>query len=104
MIKANNTKYKFVAVASTWDASSKKLLPQFYKVMILASVPDANFEAYTVDQNQQSGTDADQAYKVKKAPTVLVLQEGKEVGRISGEPNGSLEDALAQVIMRNNDK
>ncbi|UYQ93087.1 hypothetical protein MKQ68_23685 [Chitinophaga horti] len=100
LIKANNTKYKFVAITSTWDAAGKKLLPQFYKIMIMASVPETNFEAYAVDQNQHSGTKADDRYKVKTAPAIVVLKEGKEVGRINGEPSGALEDAIAGIIMK----
>lgn len=104
VIKANNTKYKFVALASTWDAASKKLLPEFYKVMILSSVPEENFEAYTADQKQQTGTDADRNYKFKTTPTFLVLKEGKEVGRITTQPNGSLEADIANIIFKANDK
>lgn len=103
-IKANNTKFKFVAIASTWDASSKKLLPEFYKVMILASVPEENILAYAADQSQQTGTDADRTYKFKKAPTFLLLKDGKEIGRIAAESNEPLETAFANLILKANDK
>ncbi|WP_157986429.1 hypothetical protein [Chitinophaga alhagiae] len=103
-IKTNKEKIKLVALVNTADEASRKLLPEFYKVMILASVPEENIQMYGVDNSGNSGSEAADGYKVKKVPTILVLQNGKEEGRITAGSSGSVEENLAQILMKMNAK
>ncbi|MGX5818403.1 hypothetical protein ACWKWU_09420 [Chitinophaga lutea] len=102
-IKANKDKIKLVALVNTADETSRQLLPAFYKVMILASVPEENIQMYGTDNSGDTGNSAiDDSYKVKRAPVILVLQEGKEKGRISGAPKVSVEEDIAQILLKIN--
>lgn len=103
-IKTNKDKIKLVALVNTADEASRKLLPAFYKVMILASVPEENIQMYGVDASGDSGNPAADGYKVKKVPTILVLSGGKEEGRITGGSKESVEQDLAQILMKMNAK
>ena len=103
-IKTNKDKIKLVALVNTADEASRKLLPAFYKVMILASVPEENIQMYGVDGSGDTGNPAADGYKVKKYPTILVLQDGKEEGRISGGAKESVEQDIAQILMKMNAK
>lgn len=103
-IKTNKDKIKLVALVNTTDEASRKLLPQFYKVMILASVPEENIQMFGVDESGNTGNSAADGYKVKKVPTILVLQNGKEEGRITGSSNETIEQDLAQILMKMNAK
>lgn len=103
-IKTNKDKIQLVALVNTTDEASRKLLPEFYKVMILSSVPEESIHMYGMDNSGNSGDAKADSYKVKKYPTILVIRDGKEEGRITGAPKSSIEDDLAQIIMKMNAK
>jgi len=103
-IKTNKDKIQLVALVNTTDDASKKLLPAFYKVMILASVPEESIHLYGADNSGTTGDTVADGYKVKKLPVILVMRDGKEEGRISGTPKQTVEDDLAQIIMKMNNK
>lgn len=103
-IKTNKDKVQLVALVNTTDEASKKLLPAFYKVMILASVPEESIHLYGADNSGNTGDSVADGYKVKKLPVILVMRDGKEEGRISGSPKQTVEDDLAQIIMKMNNK
>ncbi|WP_343305039.1 hypothetical protein AAHN97_26210 [Chitinophaga niabensis] len=103
-IKTNKDKIQLVALVNTTDDASKKLLPAFYKVMILASVPEESIHLYGADNSGNTGNTVADGYKVKRVPVILVMRDGKEEGRISGSPKQTVEDDLAQIIMKMNNK
>lgn len=103
-IKTNKDKIQLVALVNTTDEASKKLLPAFYKVMILASVPEESIHLYGADNSGETGNAVADGYKVKRVPVILVMRDGKEEGRISGSPKQTVEDDLAQIIMKMNNK
>lgn len=103
-IKTNKDKIQLVALVNTTDDASKKLLPAFYKVMILASVPEESIHLYGADNSGNTGNTVADGYKVKRLPVILVMRDGKEEGRISGSPKQTVEDDLAQIIMKMNNK
>lgn len=103
-IKTNKDKIQLVALVNTTDDASKKLLPAFYKVMILASVPEESIHLYGADNSGNTGNAVADGYKVKRVPVILVMRDGKEEGRISGSPRQTVEDDLAQIIMKMNNK
>lgn len=103
-IKTNKDKIQLVALVNTTDDASKKLLPAFYKVMILASVPEESIHLYGADNSGNTGNTVADGYKVKRLPVILIMRDGKEEGRISGSPKQTVEDDLAQIIMKMNNK
>ncbi|WP_157962753.1 YbbN family protein [Chitinophaga deserti] len=103
-IKTNKDKIQLVALVNTTDEASRKLLPEFYKVMILASVPEESIHMYGTDNSGNTGNEKADGYKVKKYPTILVMRDGKEEGRISGAAKATIEDDLAQILMKMNAK
>ncbi|QEH40352.1 hypothetical protein [Chitinophaga sp. XS-30] len=103
-IKTNKDKVQLVALVNTSDAGSRALLPKFYKVMILASVPEESIHLYGFDNSGNSGDAVADGYKAKKLPVILVMRDGKEEGRISGTPKETVEQDLAQIIMNMNKK
>lgn len=101
-LKTNKDKIQLVALVNTKDDASRKLLTEFYKVMILASVPEESIHLYGADGNGHTGDEVADGYKVKKVPTILVMRDGKEEGRISGMPKESVEQDLSQIVMKMN--
>lgn len=103
-IKTNKDKIQLVALVNTTDPASKELLPKFYKVMILSSVPEESIHLYGFDDSGNSGDAVADGYKTKRLPVIMVMRDGKEEGRINGSPKETVEQDLAQIIMKMNKK
>ncbi|MBW8685811.1 thioredoxin family protein [Chitinophaga rhizophila] len=101
-IKNNRGRFNVVAVVGTWEDQSRLRLPELYKIMILGGSPDEQVVTYGVDEKLQTSTPQD--YKVKKLPTFILLREGKEIGRISGDVGESLESDMAKILLKANKK
>lgn len=99
-LKSNKDKVQLVALVNTSDAASKELLPKFYKVMILASVPEESIHLYGFDNSGKSGDAVADGYKAKRLPVIMVMRDGKEEGRITVSPKETVEQDLAQIIMK----
>ena len=99
-LKSNKDKVQLVALFNTSDEASKELLPKFYKVMILASVPEESIHLYGFDDSGKSGDAVADGYKAKRLPVIMVMRDGKEEGRITGSPKETVEQDLAQIIMK----
>lgn len=99
-LKSNKDKVQLVALVNTSDAASKELLPKFYKVMILASVPEESIHLYGFDDSGKSGDVVADGYKAKRLPVIMVMRDGKEEGRITVSPKETVEQDLAQIIMK----
>jgi hypothetical protein len=100
MVKSNKEKVQFISIVNLEDEKNHALFAQFMKTMILASVPSENLLLYASDKNNITGNpDADQ-YKVKRTPVFIVRVGDKEIGRVSGAPKNSIEQDLAEILMR----
>jgi hypothetical protein len=98
-IKANRDKFNVVALIGTWDAQSRDLFPKLYKVMVLAGSPETQMLIFGADEKLDTG--APQEYKLKKVPTFIIQKEGKEIGRISGDVNESVEAEISRILLKN---
>ncbi|WP_123891710.1 hypothetical protein [Chitinophaga costaii] len=104
-IKSKRTKFNVVAIGGTWDPASQDALPKLVKILILASYSTETIDIYGVDQKNDAGVNV--PFKFKRIPTFIITREGKEVGRINGNPEGSnIETELSQILLKatKNDK
>lgn len=97
-IKSNRDKFNVVALIGTWDEQSRILFPQLYKVMVLAGSPETQMLIFGADQKLDTGAPTE--YKLKKVPTFIILKEGKELGRISGSVDESIEADIAKILLK----
>ena len=101
-IKDNRGKFNVVAFVGTWDDQSRTMLPELYKILILGGSPDEQITTYGADEKMETGAPTD--YKVKKLPTFIMLRDGKEIGRISGDLDDTLEGDMAKILLKANRK
>ena len=97
-IKSNRDKFNVVALIGTWDEQSRILFPQLYKVMVLAGSPETQMLIFGADEKLDTGAPTE--YKLKKVPTFIVLKEGKELGRITGSVDESIEADIAKILLK----
>ena len=101
-IKDNRGKFNVVAFVGTWDDQSRTMLPELYKILILGGSPDEQITTYGADEKMETGAPTD--YKIKKLPTFIMLKDGKEIGRISGDLDDTLEGDMAKILLKANRK
>ncbi len=88
-----------VVFFGTWCTFCRHWLPRFLKTLEVAANPRITAEFVGVSESGGEPKDAIARYKVTETPTFIVLQGGKEVGRIENEPNkGSIEEDLVGIL------
>ncbi|MCD6063356.1 MAG: hypothetical protein K0R82_1267 [Flavipsychrobacter sp.] len=101
LLKENLSQYRLITFMGTWCDDSHVLIPQLYKVLTDARFPMEELTMYGVDRTKTTTDGAHTQYSINLVPTVIVLRNGKEVGRITESPRKSLEADLANIIRAN---
>jgi hypothetical protein len=90
--------YRFVVFAGTWCEDTQHWLPRFYKTIQEADIPEYAIEMYGVDRKKRALNHEEKVYKILYVPTIIVMHQQREVGRIVESPAGSIEEALLNII------
>ena len=73
---------QFVVFGGTWCEDTQFVLPKFFKIQEKSGIADETITLFGVDRAKKSlGSIAD-AFDVKLVPTIIVMKEGKEIGRV----------------------
>lgn len=94
----NLPQYQMVVLMGTWCEDSQEMLPQMYKLLKLTNFPSKNYTMYGLDLQKKGYKDEHTKYNVTHVPTVILLKDGKEVGRIVETVKVSLEADLKDII------
>ncbi len=91
--------YKLVLFLGTWCSDSHELVPKFLRLLDICHFPQGQLTIYGADRDKETGTGLEKKYKVSLLPTIIVLQNNKEVGRITETVSRSVEDDLLDIIL-----
>lgn len=97
-LKSELNKYQLVVFMGTWCEDSHNLIPKLYKVLEASSYPAQQLTLCGLDREKKGKGTAHEEYKVLYVPTIIVLSNGKEVGRITETVRKSVEADLAAII------
>ncbi len=75
-------KFQFVVFGGTWCEDTQFILPKFFKLQEQAGFPDAAISVFAVDRNKKTVGGITDAFKVLNVPTIIVMKDGKELGRV----------------------
>jgi thiol-disulfide isomerase/thioredoxin len=98
--KAKN-KVQFVIFGGTWCEDTQFVLPKFFKLQEMSGVPDNAITFFAVNRAKKSLGNIADAFGVVNVPTIIVMKDGKEVGRVveygkTGKWDKELADFVAQ--------
>ncbi len=82
----------------TWCVTCKQYLPEFMKIMEEAANPDIHVRYFGVSEDQLDPKDALKSYRNSATPAFIVLQGGREIGRIEHDPLDSIGLDLAHIL------
>lgn len=82
----------------TWCLMCKKLVPPLIRTIGMAGNPKIQIQYIGVDEDMTQPSPDLQNDHVSKTPTVLVLQGGREIGRIEEKAETTIEGDLANIL------
>ncbi len=93
-----NGNYKFLIFAGSWCHDSQVGVPEIYKLAEEANIPEKEILLYGVDRDKREPSGTAEKYKIEKVPTLVVLKNGKEIGRIIEYPVKSWDEDLYNIL------
>ncbi len=90
--------FSVVVFAGTWDVNSRELLPAFYRTMMSAGYPLDKIQLYGVDMQLHALNGEAEKYNITKLPTIIVLHDNEELGRIEEVPVQSVEANIVAIL------
>lgn len=97
--KQYGNKFKVIIFGGTWCSDTQNLLPVFYRLVDKSDYPEKNITLVAVDRNKQTIHYLNKKYHITNVPTFIVLQHGKEVGRVVeyGKYN-AIDKELGEIV------
>ncbi len=84
----------------SWCPHCEAWVPRLIKAMQSASNPVLEMRYYAFPRNFAMDPEA-RSWAIQGVPTIIILQEGQEIGRLAGPPeSGTIEGALVKILQR----
>jgi thiol-disulfide isomerase/thioredoxin len=93
------TKYQFVIFGGTWCEDTQFILPKFFKLQEKSGLPDDVITLYGVNRAKNSLGNIAKAFNITLVPTIIVMKDGKEIGRVvEYGKTGKWDKELAEIL------
>jgi thiol-disulfide isomerase/thioredoxin len=73
---------QFLIFGGTWCEDTQAILPKFFKLQEISGVPDNAITLLGVDREKKTLANFTSAFKITNVPTIIILKNGLEVGRV----------------------
>ena len=81
-MEAAKGKLQFIVFGGTWCEDTQFVLPKFFKLQEQSGFPDNSIAFFGVNRAKQTIGNITTAFKITNVPTIIVMKDGKEVGRV----------------------
>ncbi len=96
--KAKN-KIQFVIFGGTWCDDTQYILPKFFKLQEMSGLPDSVITLFGVNRKKIALGHIAEAFNITAVPTIIVMKEGIELGRVvEYGKTGKWDKELADII------
>lgn len=83
----------------TWCEDSQEQVPKLMKIFERLELPSSSLTLYAIDEEKKEPKKEIQNFQIEKVPTLLLLKNGVELGRIVEHPQSeSLEKDLLRIL------
>jgi thiol-disulfide isomerase/thioredoxin len=99
-MKANRDSLNFLTFGGTWCHDSQYILPKFFVLADAAGLSPDRITLVGVDHEKRSIQHLSEAFNITNIPTIIVLKNGKEIGRVIEYGKSGLFDKELGKILR----
>ena len=82
LLKKNAKDLQFIVFSGTWCGDSKTIVPKFYALADAAGLTDDHITLIGTDRSKKSLGHITEAMNIVSVPTIVVMKDGKELGRV----------------------
>ncbi|MDQ2862467.1 MAG: thioredoxin family protein [Bacteroidota bacterium] len=95
----NKDKVYFLIFGGTWCEDTHFILPKFYKIQQAANFPADHVTVFAVDHHMNTIGNMAKAMHITHTPTIVVMKDGKEMGRlVEYGKTGHWDKELADIV------
>jgi len=92
-------KVQFVIFGGTWCEDTQFILPKFFKLQEMSGVKDNAITFFGVNRAKKSLASIADAFNIINVPTIIVMKDGKELGRVvEYGTTGKWDKELADIL------
>jgi thiol-disulfide isomerase/thioredoxin len=100
-LKANKDSINIIAFGGTWCGDTKYILPKFFALADAAGFPQDRITLLGVDHSKKTIQHLSEAFGIVNVPTIIVMKNGKEVGRVVEYGHyGMFDKELGEIIQK----
>jgi len=100
-LRENRDAIQLIVFSGTWCADSKIVIPKLYALMDSSGFSEESVTLLGVDRSKKTLSHLAEAFNITGIPTIIVMKEGKELGRVVEYGKYGLFDMeLAEIISR----
>ena len=98
-LKKNKDSIQLLTFMGTWCEDSQNIIPKFFTLTDAAGFSNDRITLIGVDRQKKTLSNLADALNVKNVPTIIVLKNGKEIGRvIEFGKYGLFDKELGEII------
>lgn len=98
-IRRNKDSIQFIAFSGTWCGDSKYIIPKFFSLIDSAGFSDNRITLIAVDRDKTTTSHLAEAFNITSIPTLIVMKQGKEIGRVlEYGKNGMFDKELGEIV------
>ena len=102
-LKNNSDSLELVVFMGTWCEDSHFVIPRFFSLVDKSGFPNEKITLIGVNREKKTLSHLAEALNVKNVPTIIVMKNGKEMGRvIEYGKDGQFDKELGEVITSTN--
>lgn len=98
-LESVKTKIHLLIFGGTWCEDTQFILPKFFKLQELSGIPDNAISFFGVNREKKTLGNMSETFNITNVPTIIILKEGKETGRIvEYGKTGKWDAELAEMV------
>ena len=98
-LKKLSDSLQLVVFMGTWCEDSQFIIPKFYMLMDASGFPSNRITLIGVDRSKKTLSHLCEALNVINVPTIIVMKDGKEMGRVvEYGKSGMFDKDLAEIL------
>lgn len=100
-MEAAKEKVQLIVFGGTWCEDTQNILPKFFKLQEQSGFPDNRISFFAMDRSKKTLGNIGDAFKITNVPTIIVMKDGKETGRVvEYGKTGKWDAEIADILQK----